>query len=146
MDWMMYGKVFLVGGLLCVAGQLLLSLTRLTSARILVLFVTLGVVLGALGLYQPLVEFAGAGATVPADRLWQHARAGRHPGGARAGAARGVPGRHPRHGGRRGGGDRVRLSVLAAVPVQDQVTAAAPIDREKKAGIPAKPCYTEGVF
>ena len=65
MDWMMYGKAFLVGGLLCVAGQLLLSLTRLTSARILVLFVTLGVVLGALGLYQPLVEFAGAGATVP---------------------------------------------------------------------------------
>lgn len=65
MDWMMYGKAFLVGGLICVVGQLLLSLTRLTSARILVLFVTVGVVLGALGWYQPLVEFAGAGATVP---------------------------------------------------------------------------------
>ena len=65
MEPLLYLKAFAVGGLLCVAGQLLLSLTRLTSARVLVLFVTLGVVLGALGWYQPLVEFAGAGATVP---------------------------------------------------------------------------------
>lgn len=65
MDWMMYVKAFVVGGLICVVGQLLISLTRLTPARILVLFVTLGVVLGALGWYQPLVEFAGAGASVP---------------------------------------------------------------------------------
>lgn len=65
LDWMMYLKAFVVGGLICVVGQLLISLTRLTPARILVLFVTLGVVLGALGLYEPLVEFAGAGATVP---------------------------------------------------------------------------------
>lgn len=65
MDWMMYLKVFVVGGLLCVVGQLLISLTRLTPAKILVLFVTAGVILGALGIYQPLVEFAGAGATVP---------------------------------------------------------------------------------
>ena len=65
MDWMMYLKVFAVGGLLCVVGQLLISLTRLTPAKILVLFVTAGVILGALGIYQPLVEFAGAGATVP---------------------------------------------------------------------------------
>ena len=63
MEPLLYLKAFAVGGLLCVAGQLLLSLTRLTSARVLVLFVTLGVVLGALGWYQPLVEFAGAGAT-----------------------------------------------------------------------------------
>lgn len=60
-----YLWVFVVGGLICVVGQLLLSYTRLTPARILVLFVTLGVVLTALGLYDPLVEFAGAGATVP---------------------------------------------------------------------------------
>ena len=65
LDWMMYLKAFVVGGLICVVGQLLISLTQLTPARILVLFVTLGVVLGGLGLYEPLVEFAGAGATVP---------------------------------------------------------------------------------
>lgn len=65
MDWMMYLKVFVVGGLICVVGQLLISLTRLTPAKILVLFVTVGVILGALGVYQPLVEFAGAGAAVP---------------------------------------------------------------------------------
>ena len=65
MDLMMYIKAFTVGGLICVIGQLLISLTRLTPARILVLFVTLGVALGALGWYEPLVEFAGAGASVP---------------------------------------------------------------------------------
>ncbi len=58
-------NAFWVGGLICVAGQLLLSLTRLTPARILVLFVVAGVVLGAAGIYQPLVDFAGAGASVP---------------------------------------------------------------------------------
>ena len=62
---MMYAKVFLVGGLICAAGQLLLLYTNLTSARILVAFVTAGVVLTALGLYEPLEEWAGAGATVP---------------------------------------------------------------------------------
>ena len=63
--FLMFAKAFVVGGLICVAGQLLMSLTKLTSARILVLFVVLGVFLGALGLYKPLVDFAGAGATVP---------------------------------------------------------------------------------
>mgnify|MGYP000638713111 CR=1 FL=1 len=58
-------KAFLVGGLLCVIGQLLMSLTRLTPARILVIFVTAGVVLTAVGLYKPIVELGGAGATVP---------------------------------------------------------------------------------
>ena len=62
---MQYLWAFLVGGAICVIGQLLLSFTRLTSARILVLFVVAGVVLGGLGLYQPLVDFAGAGASVP---------------------------------------------------------------------------------
>ncbi len=65
MDWMMYIKVFVVGGLLCALGQLLLSLTRLTTARILVIYVTVGVILGGLGLYDPIVDWAGAGATVP---------------------------------------------------------------------------------
>ena len=58
-------NAFWVGGLICVVGQLLLSLTHLTPARILVLFVTLGTLLGALGVYQPLVDFAGCGATIP---------------------------------------------------------------------------------
>lgn len=62
---MMLIKAFVVGGLICVIGQLLMDLTKLTPARILVLFVCLGVLLGGLGVYQPLVDFAGAGATVP---------------------------------------------------------------------------------
>ena len=58
-------KAFLVGGLLCAAGQILLDKTKLTPARILVLYVVAGVLLGALGVYETLVDFAGAGATVP---------------------------------------------------------------------------------
>lgn len=60
-----YLKAFLVGGLICVVGQLLIDKTKLTPARILTSFVVAGVILGALGLYKPLVEFAGAGASVP---------------------------------------------------------------------------------
>ena len=60
-----YLKAFLVGGALCAIGQLLIDLTKLTPARILVSYVVAGVVLGGLGVYQPLVDFAGAGATVP---------------------------------------------------------------------------------
>lgn len=62
---MEYLKAFIVGGLICVVGQILIDKTKLTPARILVLFVTLGVALTAMGIYEPLVEFAGAGATVP---------------------------------------------------------------------------------
>ena len=58
-------KTFVIGGLICVIGQLLMDKTKLKPARILVLFVSSGVVLGGLGVYEPLVEFAGAGATVP---------------------------------------------------------------------------------
>ena len=60
-----YVKAFIIGGLICVVGQILIDRTKLTPAKILVLFVTLGVALTAVGLYEPLVEFAGAGATVP---------------------------------------------------------------------------------
>ena len=60
-----YLKAFLVGGALCLIGQLLIDKTKLTPARILTSYVVAGVVLGALGLYQPLVDFAGAGASVP---------------------------------------------------------------------------------
>ena len=62
---MMLLKAFLVGGALCMVGQVLVDRTRLTPARILSGYVVAGVVLSALGLYQPLVDFAGAGATVP---------------------------------------------------------------------------------
>lgn len=62
---MEYVKAFVVGGLICVVGQILIDKTNLTPAKILVLFVTLGVALTAVGVYEPLVEFAGAGATVP---------------------------------------------------------------------------------
>ena len=60
-----YLKAFVVGGLICAVGQVLIDCTKLTPARILVGFVVAGVILGAVGLYGPLVEFAGAGATVP---------------------------------------------------------------------------------
>ena len=60
-----YGKCFAVCGLFCVVGQLLIDYTKLTPARILTLYVVAGVALGALGLYQPLADWAGAGATVP---------------------------------------------------------------------------------
>lgn len=60
-----YVKAFLVGGALCLIGQLLIDKTKLTPARILVSYVVIGVFLGAIGVYEPLVEFAGAGATVP---------------------------------------------------------------------------------
>ena len=62
---MIFLKAFLVGGLICAVGQILMDTTKLTPARILVSFVVLGVVLGALGLYEPLVEWAGSGAAVP---------------------------------------------------------------------------------
>lgn len=65
MDILMYIKAFLVGGLLCLVGQVLIDYTKLTPARILTIYVVAGVVLSALGLYQPLADWAGAGASVP---------------------------------------------------------------------------------
>lgn len=60
-----YVKAFIAGGLLCLIGQILIDKTKLTPARILVSYVVIGVILGAIGVYQPFVEFAGAGASVP---------------------------------------------------------------------------------
>jgi len=65
MSMAMYLKVFAAGGLLCMIGQALIDYTKLTPARILTLYVVVGVLLGATGLYQPFAENAGAGATVP---------------------------------------------------------------------------------
>ena len=58
-------KAFIVGGIFCIIGQILIDKTKLTPARILVGYVVMGVILGAVGIYKPIVEFAGAGATVP---------------------------------------------------------------------------------
>lgn len=65
MDWYLILKAFIVGGLICVIGQILIDKTKLTPARILVIYVTTGVILGGLGLYKYLIDFAGCGATVP---------------------------------------------------------------------------------
>lgn len=64
-DLLLYLKVFLVGGFICMVAQILIIKTRMTSARILVLFVVLGVFFEAIGIYQPLIEFADCGATIP---------------------------------------------------------------------------------
>ena len=60
-----YVKAFVIGGLFCVIAQLLIDYTKLTPARILVSYVVIGVILGGIGVYEPLLEFAGAGASVP---------------------------------------------------------------------------------
>lgn len=64
-DWMQILKCFVVGGVICIIGQILLDKTKLTPAKILVIFVTTGAILGGLGVYKCLIDFAGAGATVP---------------------------------------------------------------------------------
>lgn len=64
-DWMQLLRCFVVGGLICIIGQILIDKTKLTPARILVTFVTVGAILGGLGIYKYLIDFAGAGATVP---------------------------------------------------------------------------------
>ena len=60
-----YVKAFIIGGIICVIAQVLMDKTKLTPGRILVLFVTIGAVLGAFGIYDKLIDFAGAGATIP---------------------------------------------------------------------------------
>ena len=64
-DFMQYLWCFIIGGVLCIIAQILIDKTKLTPARVLVLYVTVGAILGGLGIYKYLVDFAGAGATVP---------------------------------------------------------------------------------
>lgn len=64
-DWLGLLRCFIVGGIICIIGQIFIDKTKLTPARILVIFVTVGAILGGLGIYQHLIDFAGAGATVP---------------------------------------------------------------------------------
>lgn len=64
-DWMQMLRCFVTGGIICIIGQILIDKTKLTPARILVIYVTTGAILGGLGIYKYLIDFAGAGATVP---------------------------------------------------------------------------------
>ena len=64
-DLMMLLRCFIIGGIICIIGQILIDKTKMTSARILVLFVTVGAILGGLGIYKHIINFAGCGATVP---------------------------------------------------------------------------------
>ena len=64
-DWMQILRCFIVAGIICIIGQILIDKTKLTPARILVIFVTTGAILGGIGLYPKIIEFAGCGATVP---------------------------------------------------------------------------------
>ena len=64
-DWMQLLRCFVIGGIICIIGQILIDKTKLTPARILVVFVTLVAVLGGLGIYKHIIDFAGCGATVP---------------------------------------------------------------------------------
>jgi len=65
LDFMQYLWCFIIGGVLCIIAQILIDKTKLTPARVLVLYVTVGAILGGLGIYKYLLDFAGAGATVP---------------------------------------------------------------------------------
>lgn len=64
-DWMQLLRCFVIGGIICIIGQVLIDKTKLTPARILVVFVTSGAILGGLGIYKYIIDFAGCGATVP---------------------------------------------------------------------------------
>lgn len=117
---MEYLWAFAVGGGICVIGQLLISLTRLTPARILVIFVTTGVVLTALGVYEPLVDLAGAGATVPLTGFGYALGTRRHGGGHGKRLAGRLYRRHFRHRRRGGRGHPVRLPQRPAVQPENQ--------------------------
>lgn len=94
-----YVWAFVIGGAICAVGQILIDFTKMTPARILVTFVTAGVLLGAVGVYEPLVDFAGCGATVPLtgfgytmakgtlEAVREHGLLGAFSGGVMAGAA-----------------------------------------------------------
>ncbi len=94
-----YARAFLCGGALCLIGQLLIDKTKLTPARILVLYVVSGVVLGGLGLYKYVVEFGGRGPPSP-DRLWLSAGQGGREGRGRDGHTGRPHRRRHRRGGR----------------------------------------------
>lgn len=110
-----YLKAFLVGGAICMLGQLLIDKTRLTPARILVCYVVLGVILGGAGVYDKLVDFAGAGRDRPADGLRQYACKGRARGREGTGHSRRADRRAQGFGGRHCGGGIFRLSRRAAL-------------------------------
>ena len=109
---MQYLNAFITGGIICALSQILIDKTKLTPARILVSYVVLGVVLQGLGLYQRVVDFGGAGATVPLLGFGYSLAKGAAKGVAEKGL---LYRRRERRGGRYCGGDCVRLPVRAAV-------------------------------
>lgn len=129
---MEYLNAFLCGGVLCAVGQVLIDRTRLTPARILTGYVVAGVLLQAVGVYQPLVNWGGAGATVPLTGfgycLAKGVRKGRGGAGAAGGPYRRPDGRCRGHCRRRG----VRRSGSAAVPPRGQAVKPADMDRKKQ--------------
>lgn len=113
--WTNYLKAFLVGGALCALGQVLIDRTKLTPARILTCYVVLGVVLHAVGVYAPLIEWAGAGASVPLTGLRQHTCQGRGKGRGGEGLSRRVHRRADGLRGRHRRGDILRVSRRRAL-------------------------------
>ena len=79
---MEYLWAFLIGGVFCIIGQILMDTTTLTAPRILVIFVVFGVILQAVGLYEPIADFAKTGATVPLPGFWLQSGQGGHGGSA----------------------------------------------------------------
>lgn len=116
---LMFVKAFLVGGAICLIAQVIINFTKLTAGKILVYFMLAGVVLQALGLYQYLVDFAGAGATVPHFGLRLSAGERRHPRRAERSVLRG-------HGFARGGergrhcSGRLRVYLCAHLQIAQQ--------------------------
>ena len=108
-------KAFLVGGLICVAAQILIDKTAMTPARILVFYVSLGVALTAVGLYGPLVSFAGCGATTPLLGFGYSLAegGGREKSGRRTRSHRRTYGRSDGYGGRNCGGNLFCISLCA---------------------------------
>ena len=109
-------KAFLIGGVICVAAQILIDKTALTPARILVLYVSLGVALTAVGLYGPLVDFAGCGATTPLLGFGYSLAEGVKKGGGRARPCRCACGRTHGNGGRNCRGNLFRIPLRADLP------------------------------
>ena len=117
--WTDYLKAFLVGGALCALGQVLIDRTKLTPARILTCYVVLGVVLHAVGVYAPLIEWAGAGASVPLTGFGSTLAKGVE----KAVAEKGFLGVHRRADGLRGRhrrGDILRVSRCRALQAQGE--------------------------
>jgi len=119
-----YLYAFLVGGAFCLIGQVLIDRTKLTPARILSGYVVAGVLLGALGWYQPLIDFAGAGATVPLTGFGYTLATGVKKAVAEPGTCRSAYRRHHSHSRRYHSSHCFRLAGIAACKIEDEILTA----------------------